>query len=498
MAEGTPVPGYLTITPGGPDTPTLGPGGSSTAQSYFAQKAKEDAATGSPAPATADPAPPIGLRDSHKGKIIAIAPDVKFVGARGQNPTPFITRAYTDDQPEHYSPDVRYEGDRAMRFNSDVSKTYGGQPGTGRGVKSDTYMDRTFPQTHSTNVRINGSPAMRKGDLFDHNGSSPENANTIAKAQHPGPADAKAAPKPNFWTRVWGGARVVGGVIEGAGAAAVFTGGTAADATGVGAVVGVPAQIGAVAVGANAVDNVQTGLRELWYGTPQETLGQMGAGAVAKGLGASQGTVEATKEAVGAGQGLIGGGGGAASEASTIGRELSEAQRLEKLAKDAKEARDAKKAEEVAEDGSGGVRVAKKRFKNPCKHLAKGDPNGKGKYRGGSYSGAPGSDAAKIQSHHSPADSAYDTLPSGQKPAMQMDTGDHQLTASHGWQGLDGADYRQTQSDLIASGQSRSATAMDVQDAREIARAQGDPRKYNTAMLEMLKYRKCLEAHGLI
>ncbi len=361
MAEGTPVPGYLTITPGGPDTPTLSPGGSSTAQSYFAQKAKEDAATGSPAPATADPAPPIGLRDSHKGKIIAIAPDVKFVGARGQNPTPFITRAFTDDQPEHYSPDVRYEGDRAMRFNSDVSKTYGGQPGTGRGVKSDTYMDRTFPQTHSTNVRINGSPAMRKGDLFDHNGSSPENANTIAKAQHPGPADAKAAPKPNFWTRVWGGARVVGGVIEGAGAAAVFTGGTAADATGVGAVVGVPAQVGAVAVGANAVDNVQTGLRELWYGTPQETLGQMGAGAVAKGLGASEGTVEATKEAVGAGQGLIGGGGGAASEASTIGRELSEAQRLEKLAKDAKEAKDAKAAEEAAADGAGGVRIARKK-----------------------------------------------------------------------------------------------------------------------------------------
>ena len=85
----------------------------------------------------------------------------------------------------------------------------------------------------------------------------------------------------------------------------------------------------------------------------------MGAGAVAKGLGASQGTVEATKEAVGAGQGLIGGGGGAASEASTIGRELSEAQRLEKLAKDAKEARDAKAAEEAAADGAGGVRVAK-------------------------------------------------------------------------------------------------------------------------------------------
>ncbi len=500
MAEGTPVPGYLTITPGGPDTPTLGPGGSSTAQSYFAQKAKEDAATGSPAPATADPAPPIGLRDSHKGKIIAIAPDVKFVGARGQNPTPFITRAYTDDQPEHYSPDVRYEGDRAMRFNSDVSKTYGGQPGTGRGVKSDTYMDRTFPQTHSTNVRINGSPAMRKGDLFDHNGSSPENANTVAKAQHPGPEDAKAAPKPNFWTRVWGGARVVGGVIEGAGAAAVFTGGTAADATGVGAVVGVPAQVGAVAVGANAVDNVQTGLRELWYGTPQETLGQMGAGAVAKGLGASQGTVEATKEAVGAGQGLIGGGGGAASEASTIGRELSEAQRLEKLAKDAKEAREAKKAEEVAEDGSGGVRVAKKRFKNPCKDLAKGDSNGKGKYRGGSWAGTKGA-GDNFESNHVPAwnGGGSDTgLSYGASPAGMMNKAEHQNEVSSSGPSTDAFAWRGETQNMVQSGNYRDAVAKDYNDMRRVAQESGDPRKYNQMMKEMSEYRKCLEKHGLL
>ncbi|MCX8254977.1 MAG: DUF4150 domain-containing protein [Beijerinckiaceae bacterium] len=428
-----------------------------------------------------------------------MTPDIKYVGARGQNPTPFQTYAFTNDKAEHYSPDVRYEGDRAMRFNSDVSKTYGGQAGTGRGVKSDTYMDRTFPRTHATNVLINGSPAIRHGDLFDHNGSSPATANTIAKAQHPGPTDPKPAPKPSFWTRAWGALRVVGGAIEGVGAVAGEAGGGALDATGVGAVAGVPLNVGSAVVGANAIDNVWTGAKEVWYGTPQESLAQQGAGAVASGLGASQSTVDATKEVVGAGQGLIGGGpGGVADEASTVGRE---ARALDHAAEEGSVARRTEhEVEEATESGEGGVRVAKKRFKNPCKHLAKGDPKGPGPYRGGSKDGTTGL-GSNLESNHVPAwnGGASDTgLSYGASPSGAMDKMDHRDSVSSTGSSASAEAWRTQTQDKVLSGNYRDAVAQDYRDLRRVAAESGDPKKYNQMMKEMSAYRKCLEQHGLL
>ncbi len=51
---------------------------------------------------------------------------------------------------------------------------------------------------------------------------------------------------------------------------------------------------------------------------------------------------------------------------------------------------------------------------------------------------------------------------------------------------------------LLKEGKWREAMAIEIQDIREIAKAIGDPRKYNEAMLEMLEYFKCLEKNNLL
>lgn len=137
-------------------------------------------------------------------------------------------------------------------------------------------------------------------------------------------------------------------------------------------------------------------------------------------------------------------------------------------------------------------------------HLAKGNPEGKGPYRGGSYGGAPGSKLLGIESHHTPAKSAYpedlaDKVGGiNRMPAIQMDKDDHYETQSHGTGGQDAADYRLNQKNLMENGQYCDAVAQDYRDAREIARTQGDPSKYTEAMKESSAYRRCLERHGLL
>lgn len=68
------------------------------------------------------------------------------------------------------------------------------------------------------------------------------------------------------WGYFWNGVKVVGGGFEVAGGYALFAAGAAASATGVGALVGVPSMVGGGAIGAHGVDQVQSGLRSLWYG----------------------------------------------------------------------------------------------------------------------------------------------------------------------------------------------------------------------------------------
>ncbi|MCV9933862.1 hypothetical protein OIU80_16380 [Flavobacterium sp. LS1R47] len=55
------------------------------------------------------------------------------------------------------------------------------------------------------------------------------------------------------------------------------------------------------------------------------------------------------------------------------------------------------------------------------------------------------------QVHHMPANS-INGMSHSKGPSIWMETADHQITASHGWQGSDGAVYRAQQEDLISRG----------------------------------------------
>ncbi|WP_279358022.1 PAAR-like domain-containing protein [Methylobacterium indicum] len=147
-----------------------------------------------PKPSGAKPAPPRILRAHPKGKVISILPDVKYVGKK---PTAFQTYGRTSDQ-KNYSANVFVGGKNAMKHDSAVSKTYGGEAGTGGGVKSGTYMFESHPQTHSDIVRINGEYAERHDDLFKHNGPK-DKPNTIGKAQHPVSTEPVKPPDGRTW-----------------------------------------------------------------------------------------------------------------------------------------------------------------------------------------------------------------------------------------------------------------------------------------------------------
>jgi hypothetical protein len=173
---------------------------------------------------------------------------------------------------------------------------------------------------------------------------------------------------------------------------------------------------------------------------------------------------------------------------------------LRKVDKAADAAQAAKRADDVPTAGgkppgkdSGGK--SRKNKKGPCDHLRQG--SGKGPYRGGAHSKTSKPANDNKDSHHMPAKS---TSPLKEKdgPAIQMDPQDHQLTSSHGTQGLAGQQYRSKIQALIDSGKWREAMATEILDIRELQRALGDPKKYNEAMLEMLEYFKCLEQHELL
>lgn len=181
----------------------------------------------------------------------------------------------------------------------------------------------------------------------------------------------------------------------------------------------------------------------------------------------------------------------AAKEAARLATKKAEKEAAEQLAKKAEKEAVEKAAKKKAEEGAH-VKGPKKR--GPCDHLKKGDPNGKGEYRGGSYGGTkqPG-----IESHHAPADSKS-PLPKSQGPAAQMDPTDHRATSSHGHQGADGARYRAEIEALLKAGKWREAMAKEIDDLRRVAKEAGDPKKYNQAIKEMLGYFKCMSKHGLL
>ncbi len=105
---------------------------------------------------------------------------------------------------------------------------------------------------------------------------------------------------------------------------------------------------------------------------------------------------------------------------------------------------------------------------------------GSGKYKGGLHETTklPVNDG--LESHHMPAKSV-NGLHIDDGPAIQMEPGDHQQTASHGSQGLAGAAYRAQQLAEIRNGRFGAAIQMDINDVRAKFAS-----KYDGAIQQML------------
>ncbi|AUC53404.1 hypothetical protein CDO87_09440 [Sagittula sp. P11] len=124
---------------------------------------------------------------------------------------------------------------------------------------------------------------------------------------------------------------------------------------------------------------------------------------------------------------------------------------------------------------------------NPCRHLAAGAPGGP--YRGGAYGTLAANGGHR---HHTPA-KAVSPLPHAIGPALQMDTADHMMTASHPASGGDYLGYQAAQASLIASGNFMGAVMMDVADIQSKF-----PGKYDVALAQMVAYAECLKQNGVV
>jgi len=84
--------------------------------------------------------------------------------------------------------------------------------------------------------------------------------------------------------------------------------------------------------------------------------------------------------------------------------------------------------------------------------------------------------------HHTPANS-INGLSHGDGLSIWMETTDHRMAYSHGWQGKEGALYRQTQLDFINQGKFADTIQMDIDDIQSSFGS-----KYDSSINEMLDY----------
>lgn len=121
-------------------------------------------------------APKEGSRDTGEGIIVCLTPDVcKTPVGSSLPPVPYSITAKQGDDANTVST-VRMTKKRAHNMASLVTKCTGDQPGTGTGVKSGTVGSVCHPKGHSSNVNIEGKPALRHTDEWHMN-----NKNTVGK-----------------------------------------------------------------------------------------------------------------------------------------------------------------------------------------------------------------------------------------------------------------------------------------------------------------------------
>ena len=105
--------------------------------------------------------------------LIYILPDFCWTPHKGDLLVPYaITHAM--DQSQQVSPNVFFRGKPAfLHHQSYVDNVRGDEPGTGRGIISDTHVRISHSIDHSPTVFINGRPMVRTGDIVWMNWKRP-------------------------------------------------------------------------------------------------------------------------------------------------------------------------------------------------------------------------------------------------------------------------------------------------------------------------------------
>ncbi|WP_083936001.1 PAAR-like domain-containing protein [Methylobacterium sp. B1] len=191
--------------------------------------------------------------------------------------------------------------------NTYMAKTDPAQPEGASGAQPNTHMANTAPAQPDAPRAGAAGPPTPGADVDWWSGALATDQSAEASAEVWRKGRGAAAEWATEHPQTMGAIQAAGALAEAGGAAALVVSGTAADATGVGAPVGVALQALGWAGLMDAADNLWTDVRQMWYGAPQETLGRQAAGAVAQAAGASPATVEQIKAFTGAAQTVVGG-----------------------------------------------------------------------------------------------------------------------------------------------------------------------------------------------
>lgn len=120
--------------------------------------------------------PKEGSRDIGDGIIVSLTPDIcKTPVGSSTPPIPYSVFAIQGDD-ANTAATVRMTSNRAHNMASVVTRTQGDAPGSAGGIKSGTTGAACHPKTHSSNVNIEGKPAIRHTDEWYMN-----NKNTVGK-----------------------------------------------------------------------------------------------------------------------------------------------------------------------------------------------------------------------------------------------------------------------------------------------------------------------------
>ena len=447
------------------------------------------------------------IRDGARPIYTSTTPDVALT-PRGSAtpPIPYDTWA-RPTHPLQFPSSVRATGNNVMVLRSQETLTYGAEQGVALGVKSGTILGPVQPLDHSTNVRAEGSYVIRDGDaVWMNNRNNLGVANLEGSTVTNGPTPPEPEEEPGFWEGLWddakefneeykimqrgvGALQTVGGALEAVGGGALVVSGAGASATGVGALAGVPAMAGGGVLAAKGADDFWAGLQTLWTGEIHDTYLDTAVAGAGEALGVSD-------EAIMIGQTIA----GAAGNPANILKEGGERVVREGVEEGAERV-GREVAEETAEASAARTaRVSANCYSTALAAMILARANGV-KYVGGPHGtqtngGASGPVGDGLDSHHVPPNSV-NRLPASRGPAIQMEPGDHYLTASNGKMAGSRA-YNASQGNLVRRGKAGflQAVARDVADIRAIAAAQGDPTRYDVAIGMMLSYAACLAASG--